>query len=486
MPSIPYTPNAYWWLQMHLLGGPVRLISFSVIYTTLLAGAVIGGRYLFRGVPITNYCDQALIVLTVIQVLLIILGGGNAVFRALTRDMNTRMLESHRMTPSSSAAVILGYMVGANLQILMMYAVGIVAGAVLIRWGTVGTAHWLAGNVYMLIVAPMVWAVTVMLGIGRAKPVNPNTILFIMLLLSMGLISIPGLGLLTGIYAGYAGVLLMTGQVVVPPPYAAVLALVCLGMTVIWTRAAMRKLRRPDLPAFGTIRALGLFIIWLIAGAGALLLFAKIPAFQDVIAMGPGSDPYFLATCVTVNGIASLVFAILPISAAAHGRCRLQRRTGGHKSRLFQRHTGVPVLCAALVSAFSVPFVRQASWDSMVWMFVALWASFVTLEGLLISRHARNRRALLLLVIYMIVFWGVPPMADLWYGELVASRSFYQTAPPCSVLFGFSPAGTVAKLFFPAELDFDARYGVAFQIMVAAITGLLGLRALQRLRARDS
>ena len=53
--------------------------------------------------------------------------------------------------------VILGYVVGPNLQILMMYALGTVVGSVMIRWGTVGVSTWLAGNLYMLLVAPMTW-----------------------------------------------------------------------------------------------------------------------------------------------------------------------------------------------------------------------------------------------------------------------------------------------------------------------------------------
>lgn len=481
MRGLPYTPNAIWWAQMHLLGGPAKLFMFSAAYLALLVGAAVGFRHLNRSVPISTYCDSAILILTIVQSLLVIPGACNAVFRAFSRDVNTRMLESHRMSPSSSAGVICGYLLGPNIHLLSMYAIGVVVGTVIIRWGSIGVVQWICGSLYMLLVAPLIWAVTLLVGMGRKKPVNPSTILFLVFICYPLILSSPGVGMLSGVYAGYVGTRMMMGSTVVSPPAAAFLLLVAVGMTLVWSRAAMRRFRRPDLPAFDVVRGLGMLVIWLCASTlGTIMLDES--TLRSMGAVSAEMGIHFKHTALIVAATGGMIVALLPISAVAHARCALERNDSPSTPRDRAGTNGTPFLCAVLVMAFTVPPAADAPWESIVIAGVSVWASLVTLEGLLRFAYSRKRRAATLVIVFLLIVWAAPPLADLWYGEITSAGGVFDPGPAQTQVFGLSPVGSVAKLFF--GLDYNARPGLIVQLFFAAVGWAVGVRSLRRLRAR--
>ncbi len=481
MPRFPYAPNAIWWVQFHLLGGPARLIPFIVIYAAVLVSAAIGCRYFFPSTPVSAYCDGVVMILTAVQVVLIIVGGCNAVFRALKRDIDTRMLESHRVSPISSTAAMVGYIVGANIQVLLMYTVGVIAGVVIVRWGTIGDGKWLAGNLYMLALALMAWSATALLSLCGKKPTSPNAVLFLLLICSMGVISIPGVGLITGAYAAVVGARLMAGNTTVPPYAAALLVLITTVMMVVWARASMRKFRRPDLPAFGVGRALGLFGIWLLVSHLSLLVL-ETGAVEDLGALNVELGPDFASIALTVTGAASLLFAILPIVSAADARCRHRSAPDGRRRDFRTWPFVVPLLCAGMLTAVAVPFVqRSASW-SLVGAFVGMWASLVVVEGLSVSARARNRRSSVALAIYVILFWLAPAVGDFVMADL-REVEYGLGQPQFSAVLGASPMGSLANAHF--DIGVNPWPGVTFQVLIGALGGAFGVWAVRRLRRRE-
>ncbi len=482
------TLNPVWWLQVRLLGGPTRLISICAVYLSLLVAGIIGFRYLDRKSPIASYCDGVIFVLSIIQGLLMVLGGCNAVFKALTRDVNTKMLESHRLTPLSAAAVTSGYIIGANAQVLATSMIGVVVGAVVIRWGTVGLSSWLVGNLELFLIAPMAWTATLALGMGRDKPVNPAAILFVLVILGAPLLFLPGAGLLSGVYGGYIAIRTMSGINDVPASLAAVPLSVGMIMSVIWARGAMRKFRRPDLPAFGPVRALGLLIIWLSTGALGLLL-SEEAVRKNVGGLGRQSsgmsDPYFIPICLTVTAAMAMLIAILPMHASTFARIRRLRGAVPHRPGEKSATIGMPLLCTTLILAF-VPLHHLESWKLLVLASVGLWASLLVIEGLLLMTHARGRNFAGLIGVYVVLFWGGPPLLDVWAGELLgASSATHMAFPLRTVVFGFSPLGSLAPLFIE-DIRFNLMPGVGFQLFLGIVAWVLGRRALKRLRKRDA
>ena len=468
-------PNAMWWAQLHLLGGPRRLISTGLASLFIALSATIGFRYLDRGMKLASYCDGVITILAWIQMLVIILGGCNAVFRAVTRDVTSKMMESHRVSPMTSFGVVSGYVFGSTVQVLSIYVIGTVFGVVVIRWGTIGLSDWLAGNLYLLIVAVMAWTVTVLFNVAGRKPVNPLGVMIVISMLSGSLMMfVPAFGLLSGFFAAWVGHQLMLGNALVEPGVGVTLAVVTLGMAHLWGRAAMRLYRRPDLPAFGTLRALGLLAIW-VAACGLGTALRESTALQGVV-LDHGND---LSIVVMVSMAASLLIALLPIGSAASAQCRLAR--GGRP--VYLGDTMRVGLAATAATALMMTLFMWLTWDRNNGLkdvadgFIALLASLAAVGGLFTLLYAKQRRPTFIVLIFVAVLWAVAPLLDSWNRTLVANID-----QPPSVLFGFSPVGTLAELIF--HLDADLRPGLVFQLVVGATLWYAGNWSLTRLRSK--
>lgn len=468
-------PNALWWAQLHLLGGPRRLISTGLATVCIAASAVIGFRYIDRTIALSRYCDGVIVVLAWIQTFVIIFGGCNAVFRAVTRDVTSKMMESHRVSPLTSFGVVSGYVFGATIQVLCIYTIGTVIGVVVIRWGTIGLGDWLGGNLYLLIVAIMAWTVTVLVNIAGRKPVNPIGVIVVISMLSGSLMMfVPAFGLLSGFFAAWIGHRLMLGDAIVQANVAMTLVVVTVGMTHLWTRSAMRLYRRPDLPAFGTLRALGLLAIWAAAcGLGTALRESTV---LRGVSLDHGSD---LSIVVMVSIAACLLIALLPISSAASAQCRIAR--GGRP--VYLGDTMPTVLAATASAALLMALFMWLTWGLNKGLrdvadgFVASVASLVAAGGLFTMLYARQRRPTFIVVLFIAVLWAVPPLLDSWNRALLSTLE-----QPPSVLFGLSPLGTLAELIF--NLGADLRPGLTFQLVVGATLWYAGNKSLERLRSR--
>ncbi len=489
MADLPYTPNPVWWVQLRLLGGWTRLLSISAIYLALLIAAAVGFRYLARGISISAYCDAAIQILAFVQTLLIVIGGCNAVYRALSRDVTTNMLESHRLTPLSGASVVLGYLVGSNAQVLSLYAVGVVVGTVVIRWGTIGVASWIVGNIEMLFVAPMAWAATLVLGIGRRKPTSPGAFLFVMVILGTPLLFIPGAGLLSGIYAGYIAATTMTGTSGVPFAIGVIPLCVTAGMSVIWGRGAMRKFRRPDLPAFGPIRAAGLLVIWLAAASFGLMLVEEVEQ-RGITGLGGAGSPFgdesYVPGCLTATAIVAMLVALFPLYASALASVRAGRGVAPQRpgDRLAAR--GQPLFCVALIVVFLVPHLESARWDVIAGASAGAWASLLVVEAVLIVWCSHNRKSGRMIGIYIVLLWVAPPLLDVAYGEWVIAQSgAHRSLATPTMISGMSPFGGLARVFLE-DVKFNMVPGVAFQVASGVAGWVLLRRALRRIRRNNA
>ena len=469
-------PNAMWWAQLHLNGGPRRLISTGFATVCIAASAFIGFRYVDRSIALTAYCDGVITVLAWIQMLVIIVGGCNAVFRAVTRDVTSKMMESHRVSPMTSFGVVSGYVFGATIQVLCIYAIGTVVGVIVIRWGTIGLSDWLGGNLFLLIVAIMAWTITVLVNVAGRKPVNPISVIVVISIISGTLMPlVPAFGLLSGFFAGWIGHRMMMGDPVVAVNEVSTLAVITVGMTLLWGRASMRLYRRPDLPAFGTLRALGLLAIWeAVCGIGALI--QKSPTLPQMMRNGSADLP----VVVMVSMAISLLIALLPVSSAANARCRVAR--GGRS--VYLGDTMSTVLAATASAALLMALFMWLTWGlNNGWRdvangFVASVASLAAAGGLFTMLYARQRRPTLIVLLFIAVLWAVPPLLDSW------NRAWISTLDqPPSVLFGLSPFGTLAELVL--ELGADLRPGLAFQLLVGATLWYAGNKSLNRIRARQ-
>ena len=135
-----FVPNSIWWVQLRLLGGARKVVVNGLAYAMVLTFAILVCRRIFSYMSTTQYCDAALSIMVIVQCLVLIAGGCNAIHRAVARDSSSKMAESHRVSPLSAGAVVVGYMIGPTLQILLFYSVGTAFGAVVIHWGVLSSS----------------------------------------------------------------------------------------------------------------------------------------------------------------------------------------------------------------------------------------------------------------------------------------------------------------------------------------------------------
>lgn len=278
-------PTPLWTLHYNLLGGHRRTLQFCTIYIMTAVAIWSLFRHSLRDIPPAEFADGALRFLAAVQLALLILGGCGALHRAMLRDYESKMIESHRLTPLSNVTVILGYLFGPTIQMLSFFTINVFVGLALCAIAGAAPDLWILGNVLALLCAVMVWTLAVFFGIRLAKPTNPIAIVAIGSSLAAPMWGVPGLGLFSGVYVGFTAYSAMTGSLTFTPAAVSGIIFATLVLTVFWLLAGAARYRRPDLPALAGVRGLTLLSLWLVfafGGQAALMAqqASRIPALR--------------------------------------------------------------------------------------------------------------------------------------------------------------------------------------------------------------
>ncbi len=486
MPSTFIVPNAIIWAQFRILGGVRRLLSFAVFYAILLIAGLMGARRLDPGISLGQYCDGAIYVIALIQMILIIPGGCNAVFRGVSRDITSQMLESHRLSPMTARNVILGYIFGPTLQVVTLYLVGIIVGAGVVRFGGgAGMFGWFLGNLFLLIVGMMAWSASVVLAIGPRKPISPIGPLIGLGMSSAGTIFFPAIGLGTGTYLGYLSMAWLVGDTRGGDMVPILMAAYALLMVFIWAWAASRKFTRPDLPVFGVIGGLGLMTLWLVTNAVAIWAHQEGDWAVLVSSLPRGiiNDLYKMIPVIhIVNLSVGMLFAMIAVGAAAHARVSITRGVEAEKRVSRGWPILVPIIATVLIVMAGVDSFRAPQTQRTIETLLATFFALIAFESLMTLLHIRGQRAWTVIMLFVIGLWALPLGVDSVRASMVWDG--YSTPDPVfSQLFACSPIGVIISGF--AEVDVDVRLGLGVQLVVAVIFGLFAYRACQRIRLEN-
>jgi hypothetical protein len=152
--------NAIGWVQFKLIGGARNL-------------AVTAGAYAAAAIVLMIFATQIsyrpsfaelgyyIPLISGIQMVILLLWGTMRVGHAVRLDVNTGILESHRLMPVSPIAAILGYVFGSTAQVLSLFAVNVVLGAVCVAAGSLPIRLWVLASAVLLCYAVMVWTIVI-------------------------------------------------------------------------------------------------------------------------------------------------------------------------------------------------------------------------------------------------------------------------------------------------------------------------------------
>ena len=473
-------PLPIWRVQYQLQGGHKRMALSAIITATVLTVGFVSFRYYNRLDPLDVVANWAILAFAWIQPLVLILAGCHAVYRAILRDFNTKMLESHRLTPLSNRSVTLGYLFGSTIQVMVIAVVVCAFGAVLAGLGGSTISNWMAGNLLLALAALLLWAIVVFLGMQPKKPQNPAAGLIATALCTFLFLFAPGAGLLFGTFAAFYGIGAITGNMIPGTPEITALTLVSLTITAFWWFTAAAKYRRPELPALNAPRGLLLLGMWLVFSAAGMGVFSW---FGGRLGGGFG-DPGFAATQWTGTLGISLVFALFPINGTVHLRILLQRgaspRHRGDRISDVTTSAAAAVMVCVIMCGVGYPvwtdLVVESSRDSVplgsaFWAWGCTFAAILT--ALFLARAALSitypliRTAPRFIALAPVIFiWVAPAVLDAAIAE--AGRS-YSDPFELSPLFGCSPIGTMILMWTEATAPVLPGLGVQ-AILATAVT----------------
>ncbi len=467
-------PISLWRVQYQLLGGHRRMFTIGVVYSALLVLGAFGFRRMMIDEKLTTVAAWMLNGLAAIQIFVVVLGGCNALYRAMLRDYESKMIESHRLTPMSNIAVVLGYLFGATLQIVALFLANLVFGTALTGLAGFSIPDWICGNLFLLNGAVTLWSMVLLSGMRLAKPISPAPfIIGAAALGNAGVLVLPALGLMLSAYPVVFGFQIITGTVSGAAVEVATVAGINVILTVFWLSAAAAKYRRPDLPALNAGRGLMLLALCLVFGTGGMVAYAS-----DRLASVPFShDPELIVGQWVATMILGLLVALPAIAGAVQCRALIQ-----HGSTLRGWADRVPPVATALIAAGLICLIMGAIgfpvWETLLgdgtggrlWgVSVAVCAlAMLTARAVYMGARSVHRKPVIRGTTFLLLLWAIPAVVD--FVRAQAAADFWKPAG-YSWLLGCSPAGTLIATW--AHLPIRIWPGAIVQCFVAGFLTVL-------------
>ena len=411
--------NALAWSQFRLKGGPRNLLSVLALYI-----AIIGGLILISTRMDPSSVPQILATWTMIllglQAGILLLLAPSVIRNAVRKDIDTGMIESHRLMPMTGVTAVVGYLTGPTVQAISLSAATFCLGLGTAATGGYRIVDWVGVNLVLGLFAACVWVVCVLLSVlGKNAFGVVIGVLFLVATGGGAVASLfPGVTILAGPVLGGSIFGIVAGGATVSGIH---LISLCLQLMIagLCFLAAARRYCRDDVPAFGRLLGMALVLAWVLASicgmssASSLTIFPSMPTTE--------MTDYRLVASI----LAGITVAFVPLAAAVLAEGRWRRRRTLNDPAL-EPHPIAPVLIVLLASAtlLLMPLAlasfntTQSPLPNATLLTAAL---FVTVTALLQARYLLGMLYRLgfaptfCIAIWVVLTWGVPPLLDLMW-----------------------------------------------------------------------
>ena len=429
--------NPLLWLHLRV-NGPPRNIAWVV-------GLFFGAIVVFAGMCYymadrqswTTVDANWMGIISALQGLLLLLMTPSAIRKAVQRDFDSGMIESHRLTPMSNLKIVLGYLAGAPIQPLLLYAASLVIGsffaarlsagpgAKLMSTASAVVAGWFFSHGCLLVLALLFASLTLLFAMSsRGKANLIGVAVLIGFVGGWSLLSlVPGLALITGLmgFGGIFNALSARTRTGVDASAIVIAALLQFLFAMIFIRAACTRLRAPDRPLFSLPLALALLLLTgltLVAGVGLApryeWLFDEWRRFEAVQLIC-STGAFMLVGLFTL--IAAAAATLHARRAAAFGETAPRRERWAAACGPFVLTALTAVVIQALVRFQGERLeadVRGHLLDAGRFALVALalLGGFLFDQNVIYAFLARRRKLLWPLTLLVVLFKGGPLLVD--------------------------------------------------------------------------
>lgn len=457
-------------VQFRLAGWWPRNLTIAAIYIGVVMALTV---MLYSGVPRAEHSglDAGFLALvSAAQAVFVLLIAPSALRKAVQRDFQSGMIESHRLTPMSGLSLTLGYLTGPTAQAAVLFVAGLLIGSYFAgsygqsqantAWISLGLWHY--AQLCLLFVALLVCSLTLL--VAAATSGKTNILGFLIVLGIFGgwgaVYVAPGLALLMGVMS--AGVLMdFFGQSgpVDGPGVTAWAVVLQVAVSVILLAATRTRLRYPERPLFSL--PLGLLLMGVV-GITLIVGYRHFATLDWLVDQVQANVVQWLGSTT-----AFLLVALFPIATAATLRYRADRTRvlGGQSPGVLHRLDALPLalLLMSAVVMFAMmprgsldavgiqlpgqPAATAASPGSMphvaalvLALMTSLWIDYVMICGMLLLRGKGVFTAAAL-------SWGVLkalPLVLAGASQLLADVADADPGPVPEFFVTFSPIGTLA------------------------------------------
>ena len=448
MTTEPNLYNPIGWAHLQLRGGVRNTVATTIGYTILIS-LLIFATVRFNPLRGSQTLSAWTLGLLGLQGGIVLIFGCLTVSTAVRLDFTSKMIESHRLMPTSSTSAILGYVLGAPCQALAFALANFAIGMVVANGAQVALQRWIMANAIMVSFAVFVWVLVVFFGFLAQTAFRwIASVFMIAFWISQGytIRLLPGITVLTSPLIGHSIFSMRSRSTELSWEYILSGAAQLL-IGVICFAAAARKYRRADKPGLGTDLGLVLLGSWItISLMGIYYWDSFSPTW-----LGDESDTRhrFLATM-----IATLLVMIIPISGAARALVKWNH----HRSVqdiVVQRRPVSPLLVALLsavlplILTLTLDFSRAKMIDGTIRTSILLFCFALTISYML-RMLPMGRKSVWVVPIAWIVFtFAGPILIDMIYHgffvETEETTGILSTLSPPAALFDIwstNPIGT--------------------------------------------
>jgi hypothetical protein len=466
MAGLPLVDNPIAWAQVQLRGGLKRLIVAADVY-----GVVLGGTIFLSLRVDPKSATWALSMWTKgllgIQAGILILLACSVIAKSVRKDMATRMIESHRLTPVSAAQAVSGYIAGAAFQPICIAIVNLLLGVFTAAGAGEPVGRWLLTNAILAWFAMCLWAGAAYVATVTQRGLEFGLVLIIVAGMGGGLTFafVPAVVLLVtpiigdSIFGSPAGGSGWSGIYPISIAAQAILA-------VLFHIAAARKYRRDDAVAFGPWLGLGLLAGWVTLSIVGVANWRELrPTFWDVTSIGAAEQ-------VIASTLVALFVAMIPISGAACIRAKWERARSLNDSNAGRKPISpmvVALVCAAvcLLLPMMLVFCSGSKGPAMkgIRIGVMLGAQLLSLALLLSMTYRASVKPPQFVIAWIFLVWLIPLLAE-FISQGLTGRSEWSHQ-----IMVFSPIGTLTAIL--VDWPVGTTPPLVVQVLLAAVLAIL-------------